>query len=82
MVADGKGEKCVRRVTVGKEVAYISGMSEGVVNMITSAVQSLYPNVTADTIWRTNQALTFMPPNATATFTGEVIAQPLTYISR
>ncbi|KAL1415062.1 hypothetical protein MTO96_029840 [Rhipicephalus appendiculatus] len=81
-VADGETEQWVRGVTVGTEVAYISGMSEAVVNMITSAVQTLYPNVTADTLRRTNQTLTCMPPNPASTLTREAVARPLADIQR
>ncbi|KAH7946492.1 hypothetical protein HPB52_000244 [Rhipicephalus sanguineus] len=81
-VAEGETKQWVRGVTVGTEVAYISGMSEAVVNMITSAVQSLYPNVTADTLCRVNQTLTCMPPNPAETLTREAVARPLTDVSR
>ncbi|KAH7958210.1 hypothetical protein HPB51_027803 [Rhipicephalus microplus] len=81
-VAHGETEQLVRKVTMGTEVAYVSGMSESVVNMITSAVQSLHRNVTADTLWRTNQTQTFTPPNPAATVMSEVEARPLIDIPR
>ncbi|KAL3197845.1 hypothetical protein MRX96_044661 [Rhipicephalus microplus] len=81
-VAHGETELWVRRITVGTEVAYVSGMSEGVVNMLTSAVQSLCPNVTADALLHTKQLPTLIPRDPAATLTGEVVASPMTYIQR